>query len=420
MGALLLSACVAYAAPSLPELPIPQCFGVNIHFVDKDLPDHIALLKKAGFGWVRRDLNWEFVERKKGVYDFSEFDKLIDATADANIRVVAILDYGNPLYDKGASPISPQARAAFARFAAAAATHYAGKGIVWEIYNEPNWTFWKPKPDVDQYIALADEATAAIRAADPDAIIVGPALAGPITDRKYENAHFKSLAFLNHILAMPTIREWSAITLHPYRNKEAPETASLQLEQARGILRQHGIDPAKTPLIAGEWGYSTWLRGVDEPTQAAYAVRELLWATVEHMPFTIWYDWQDDGPNRLNREYRFGLLRAGPINGISEANIAKPSFIAISQVTQLLRGYRFDALIPRDDAVVIARYARNGDSAYAIWSKDNMSHRINLDLPSGDWQIMPMGGKMTDTSAENITVVSGAMPTMIRKIDPSE
>ena len=49
-----------------------------------------------------------------------------------------ILDYGNRLYDHGQAPRSDSARAAFARFAAAAARHFRGQGVIWEIWNEPN------------------------------------------------------------------------------------------------------------------------------------------------------------------------------------------------------------------------------------------------------------------------------------------
>ena len=34
-------------------------------------------------------------------------------------------------------------------------------------------------------------------------------------------------------------------------------------------MRDEGLKPDKTPVIAGEWGYSTWERGNDEQTQAA-------------------------------------------------------------------------------------------------------------------------------------------------------
>ena len=116
----LLVACVLWgttsraAPPPLPDQPIPQCFGVSVHFKDQGIEDNDAWLQKAGFGWVRRDLFWDNVETRKGVYDFTAYDKMLDVLAAHNMRVMFILDYANPLYDAGLSPHSTEGRAAFA------------------------------------------------------------------------------------------------------------------------------------------------------------------------------------------------------------------------------------------------------------------------------------------------------------------
>jgi hypothetical protein len=44
--------------------------------------------------------------------------------------------------------------------------------------NEPNISFWKPKPDVQQYSTLALATAKAVREADPNATIIGPATSG--------------------------------------------------------------------------------------------------------------------------------------------------------------------------------------------------------------------------------------------------
>ncbi len=62
-----------------------------------------------------------------------------------------------------------------ARWAVAAARHFRGRGILWEMYNAPNIGFWKPKPNVDQYAALALEVGRALRAAEPGETYLGPA-----------------------------------------------------------------------------------------------------------------------------------------------------------------------------------------------------------------------------------------------------
>jgi len=400
----------------LADLPIPETFGVNVHFIDENLPQNMAYLKKSGIGWIRQDLFWDMVERRAGEYDFSAFDRLVDAAQEARIRIMFILDYSNSLYDQGTSPISPEARAAFARFSATAAKRYADKEVVWEIYNEPNWSFWKPEPNVDQYIALADEVTAAIRKAVPRALVVGPALSGPSRDFFGFSA---SETFLAKVLKSKAAHDWSAITIHPYRKKDIPETVAPILQHIRQMMRENGLNPEKTPVLEGELGYSTWLGGVDESTQAAFAVRELLWSTVEHMPLAIWYDWQDDGPNNLNKEYRFGLLRAGNPSEEDDADIEKPAFVAVAQMAGLLRGYRFAKAIESNSGYQFLAFTRGSDQAFALWS-ETTAQDVGVSLPEGEWVVTPLLGASYDlaaTKGQTVVMSLDKMPVIVKKAE---
>ena len=55
--------------------------------------------------------------------------------------MLLILDYHNSAYNGFGSPSTPAGVAAYSRFAAAAAKHYHGRDVIWEIYNEP-LNFW--------------------------------------------------------------------------------------------------------------------------------------------------------------------------------------------------------------------------------------------------------------------------------------
>jgi Cellulase (glycosyl hydrolase family 5) len=150
---------------AFPELVLPQGVGVNIHFIRGHAGD-LDMMAAAGFRFARMDLAWAATERVKGRYDWSAYDDLTAHLLQRGIRPYYILDYSNPLYESGdASPQHPASVAAFARWAAATATHYQGKLIIWEIWNEPNGGFWKPHPDVAQYTALALPTCKAIRSA---------------------------------------------------------------------------------------------------------------------------------------------------------------------------------------------------------------------------------------------------------------
>src|SRR5438552_735954 len=78
--------------------------------------------------------HWARIERARGEYDFSAYDRLVAALERNKLRAVFILDYGNKLHDAD-SPRTDEGRAAFARWAATAVQHYAGKGFLWELWN---------------------------------------------------------------------------------------------------------------------------------------------------------------------------------------------------------------------------------------------------------------------------------------------
>ena len=159
---------VVLVAESLPGPAIPDGFGVNIHFTG--LPHDLHMIAEAGFKFIRMDLVWSRVEKTKGVYDFkgSGYDSLTLGCEEPGIRVLYILDYSNELYESDRSVRTEAGRLAFAAFAETAAKRYAGKGILWEVWNEANIKqFWSPQPSVDDYCKLVEATAPRIRNADP-------------------------------------------------------------------------------------------------------------------------------------------------------------------------------------------------------------------------------------------------------------
>jgi len=138
---LFLFACLPVLSVAgetgLPSPVVPAGLGVATHFTDP-APGEMKRLAEAGYRMIRTDLEWGGIERAPGHYDFAAYDRLQGHLARAGVRPMFILDYGNRLYDHGKAPRSDSARAAFARFAAAAARHFRGQGVIWEIWNEPN------------------------------------------------------------------------------------------------------------------------------------------------------------------------------------------------------------------------------------------------------------------------------------------
>ena len=179
-------------AANIPQPLLPEGVGVNIHFVTGQAKD-LDLIAAAGFRFVRMDFHWQATETSKGQYNWVGYDELLANLDQRGLGAILILDYSHPLYEETvtcphpitgqphqttASPQHPASVAAFAHWAAAATKHFQGRRILWEIWNEPNGHFWSPKPDAQQYATLALATAKAIREADPQATIIGPASAG--------------------------------------------------------------------------------------------------------------------------------------------------------------------------------------------------------------------------------------------------
>jgi hypothetical protein len=324
-GALVLAVAATAAAGGCAPLPgptLPSGFGVNIHFT-RFGPGEADRFREAGYGLARMDFGWGGVERERGRYDFSDYDRLTAELAAIGARPLYILDYANRLYDDGQAPHTEAGRAAYARFAAAAARHFHGKGVIWEIWNEPNLDqFWKPKAKADDYAALAVATARAIREADPDAVIVAPGSSG------------FPWPFFETAFAAGLLEHLDAVSVHPYR-PTMPETAAADYARLRGLIARYA-PPAKRmlPIISSEWGYSTREGGgISETRQAQYLARQWLSNLASGVNVSIFYDWKDDGPDPRENEHRFGTVH--------QDLTPKPSFEAAKSLIAALRGFTF-------------------------------------------------------------------------------
>jgi|WetSurMetagenome_2_1015567.scaffolds.fasta_scaffold121615_1 polysaccharide biosynthesis protein PslG len=357
--------------------------GVNIHFTtghEKDL-DMIA---EAGLKYIRMDFVWQNIERTKGVYDWSAYDELTVNLTKHGLKAIYILDYSNSLYEnqvesknpitgevqKGiAAPCHPESVAAFAKWAAKAAERYKENKIVWEIWNEPNITFWQPAPDVKQYITLASATCKSIRAVTPDAIIIGPATSQV------------PLPFIESFLASGILEYLDGVSVHPYREYSKPPETAIEDYKKVNELIDHYVPRGKqkAPIISSEWGYASATKGLPLRTQAAYIVRTQLANLFYGIPVSIWYDWKNDGDEAGNFEHNCGT--------VTSDLKPKPAYIAIQTMNKELKDF---ALIRRvelkneNDFILLFRN-ESGNLKLAAWTTDQPhSVLIEKNLQEGD------------------------------------
>src|SRR5688572_29261967 len=354
---------------------IPDGLGVNIHFTDPQ-PGEMRMLSAAGFTFVRMDFDWARIEKQKGVYDFAPYERLLKELDAHGLRALFILDYANPLYDDNRSPDTDEGRAAFAKWAAAGAKHFKGRGVLWEMYNEPNISpFWRPKPNTDDYVKLALETGKAIREAASGEIYVGPACSGV------------DLPFLESCFKAGLLEYWDAVTVHPYRQTD-PETVEDDYRNLRLLIAKYAPPGKKIPILSGEWGYSAVWSGYDEDRQGKMLARQWLINLSQDVRLSIWYDWHDDGPDPKEPEHHFGTVRHEHHKDRVPVYDAKPAYLAAKTLATELRGFKFNkrlALSSADHYVML--FERDGEVKLVAWTRSRDPTTAQLPASPGGFDV---------------------------------
>ena len=114
------------ARPAYPGTDAPRqwpALGVNVALEQYDSAQRAAALDamaEAGFSWVRQRFPWDEIEPQPGEFRWAQWDAIVQAVAERNLALVAVLD-GAPGWAR--SPIDadnplapPRQRADFGRF----------------------------------------------------------------------------------------------------------------------------------------------------------------------------------------------------------------------------------------------------------------------------------------------------------------
>lgn len=362
---------------------LDQDLGVAIHFTQDDKALDAA--KAAGFDFVRMDLAWDWIEKTAGVYDFSAFDALLASLDARGLKALFILDYGNPLYQSGPgwAPETPAQVAAFGNYVEAAARHFAGRAVRYEIWNEPNLPqYWKPLPDTGAYAPLASEAVKRVHAGDPAAAISLGGTSG------------FAFGFIEDVIARGALQGAQAVAVHPYRSAN-PETVSDELLLLRSIA-------GTAQTWETEWGYTTDDLGSDV-RHGLWVVRELLSMRALGSPLSVYYEIRDDPSGR------FGLLDA--------SYNAKSAFKAMATFKAQCQGRTFAGFLPTQPTGLHALRLDGASDVVCVLWHDTAGAATPVSFPAGATAADAFGNAVTPatTAGKAVFVVSeDAGPLYVR------
>jgi hypothetical protein len=210
---------------------------------------------------VRVAFSWAAAQpTQAGPYDFSETDMIVGAAARDGLTALPVVLY-TPDWDARPNPSGtiaiPRDDEPYAAYLTALVKRYGPKGTFWaahptlpkrpirewQIWNEPNFTYyWPTRPFAPSYVALVKAAHTAIKRADPGAQVV---LAGMPND---------AWDYLQKIYDVPRAgRYFDVVAAHPYT--VIPSNVILFLQKMRAVMKRNG--DARKPLVVTEMGWNS-------------------------------------------------------------------------------------------------------------------------------------------------------------------
>jgi hypothetical protein len=401
---------VSWISPAQEPDALADHVGVNVHSLKDDRALDVA--EATGFRWIRTDAEWNEIERRIGQYDFSGFDGLVSAAARRNLHVLAILDYGHAVHTGGwmKPPRSPEAIRAYAAFCEAMSRHFAGRGVAFEIWNEPDVdSFWGGTPDAHEYAEVLRAGIDAVKRGDPAACVLSGGLSAPYN---------LTYAFWNVLEQRRALAGAGGLGMHLY-GTDVPEQRwgdiLLLNEQAARAM------PGQKAWCT-EWGFSSTKTsstgdghsGAARHTQAVKFVRELLVGWWANLPLNILYGLKDDGNDAADPEHNFGLL--------TQDYAKKPALMAVRQLLSIAKNHRLVAMSSGanvSDDIHAVRLEGSADKIYVVWLEETAG-RVSVQLPERTGWVRDMLGQRissSDAAARVIDLTSADGPVYIQVLE---
>ena len=222
----------------MPDMTLGRAWGV-------DVPDMAAASTldrphDLSCPWVRFTLPWDQIERPNGKFDWSPYLETIRDCHRRGQKTIVVLDGGHRKHtgDPQRLPRKKKEIRAFCGFLEEALEVLGGRGVIWQLLNEPNtrrgdWSALKP----EKFCRLVRLAAPLLEDRKVRELLVGPATRG------------FDWAFLEACMVSNVFTAWHAIGVNP-----GPESTLADWAQLRILADQHSEATDKIPLWATQMG----------------------------------------------------------------------------------------------------------------------------------------------------------------------
>lgn len=316
--------------------------GVGFECLDREMWDADQawpVLNELGVKWARIQTGWARCERQAGRYDFGWLDEIVGKLLQRGVMPWLSFSYGNPVHVPGSSPAgvgfppvrTEESRVAWQNYVRALVAHFRDRISYYEVWNEPDLlSFWQPLPKASEYADFVRITALAVREKQPDAKIIGGAIAWGMTPW--------SIKFLEDCFKCGMHEHIDIVSYHGY--KSVPERHSTQEVPAFNRV----IQKYKPSLLAwqGEAGVQSYVpekaRGygalstmkASESIQARMLLRRFLLELSNGCAMSSYFHMADFAHYAEFKEtFHYGLIRL-------EDGSPKPAYYAMQTLASLL------------------------------------------------------------------------------------
>lgn len=242
---------------------------------------------KLGSSWGRNDLWWHEIEAARNSFAWQKLNEVVRLYRQYKVKLLGLLAY-NAAWSLDRSPDTQGAREEWADWVSRMYERYRGNVWGFEVWNEPNTHFWKPKPDPLAYRELVKTTWDVVRTSGTQ-VIPGPRIVAGST------AGYDPV-FLDKLCSDGYAQYFDVLSFHPYpeARHRSPEDNALPeiLTEARELMQKHEMK--NTQLWLTEIGWPTGPEGVTEKDQANFLVRAYAISLHKRLNKLFWFnlfDW---------------------------------------------------------------------------------------------------------------------------------
>jgi hypothetical protein len=175
-----------------------------------------------------------------------------------------------------------------------------------------------------------------------------------------------------------------AVSIHPYRFLNPPETVIDDYESLRELISKYRTVSADSlPIMSSEWGYTSldYNRNSVLDKQAKFAIRSMLMDIALGHPVSVWYELWRPKPNELSYTLFNGDKTPKPVaNALQTLTSTLDGFTYIGQVAEFREGNWALA------------FESEEETALVLWTT-NDQYTLNVPAASDCGQLIDLYGK---------------------------